>query len=111
MIDKIVKASIDRFEGGSINNNNNRYAIIYSDNYPNKKYDVPIELLDKNNIIKQEGVRVIIHLDENDEIIRLEYDKENTEKSKKRIKTKLKRLLTGRHLKINTGKVGTCTFL
>ena len=99
MADKIVKASIDRFEGGSINNNDKRYAIIYSDNYPNKKYDLPIELLEKNKIIKQTGIRVILYLDENDEILRLEYDKENTEKSKKRIKTKLKRLLTGRHLK------------
>ena len=69
--------------------------------YPNKKYDVPIELLDKNKIIKKSGIRVILYLDENGEIIRLEYDKENTEKSKRRIKTKLKRLLTGRHLKVN----------
>src|ERR687895_2021514 len=104
MTEKTIKGSLDRFEGGS-NNNNSKYAIIYSDKDPDKKYDVPVELLDKNNIIKQEGIRVIIHLDENDEIIRLEYDKENTEKSKKRIKTKLKRLLTGRHLKINTEKV------
>jgi Protein of unknown function (DUF3006) len=101
MADKIVKASIDRFEDVSINNNYKKYAIIYSDNYPNKKYDVPIELLEKNNIIKQAGIRVILYLDENNEIIRLEYDKENTEKSKKRIKTKLKRLLSGRHLKAN----------
>ena len=101
MADKIVKASIDRFEDVSINNNYKKYAIIYSDNYPNKKYDVPIELLEKNNIIKQAGIRVILYFDENDEIIRLEYDKENTEKSKKRIKTKLKRLLSSRHLKAN----------
>jgi hypothetical protein len=100
MTDRIVKASIDRFEGhDSINNNDKRYAVIYADNYPNKKYDVPIELLDKNNIMKQAGIRVVLYLDENDETIRLEYDKDNTEKSKKRIKTKLKRLLSGRHLK------------
>lgn len=99
MADKIVKASIDRFEAGSINNNYKKYAIIYSDNYPNKKYDVPIELFEKNNIIEQAGIRIILYLNENNEIIRLEYDKENTEKSKKRIKTKLKRLLSGRHLK------------
>ena len=100
MTEKIVKGSIDRFEGGS-NNNNSKYAVIYSDNYPNKKYDIPIQLLDKNNIIKKEGIRVIIHLDENDKISRLEYDKESTEKSKKRIRTKLKRLLSGKHLDVN----------
>jgi hypothetical protein len=32
------------------------------------RHDVPIELFDKNNIIKQEGIRVILYLDENDEI-------------------------------------------
>lgn len=100
MIEKTVKGSLDRFEGGS-NNNNTKYAIIYSDNDPDKKYDVPIELLDKNNIIKKEGIRLILHLDENDKIVNLEYDKESTEKSKKRIRTKLKRLLSGKHLDVN----------
>lgn len=98
--DKIVKGSIDRFEGGS-NNNNNKYAVIYSDNYPNKKYDIPIQLLDKNIIIKKEGIRVIIYLDKNDKVSNLEYDKESTEKSKRRIRTKLKRLLAGKHLDVN----------
>jgi hypothetical protein len=48
MTEKTVKGSLDRFEGGS-NNNNSKYAIIYSDKDPDKKYNVPIELLDKNN--------------------------------------------------------------
>ena len=102
MTEKTVKGSLDRFEGDSNNNNNdNKYAIIYSDKDPDKKYDVPIELLDKNNIIKKEGIRLILHLDENDKIVNLEYDKESTEKSKKRIRTKLKRLLSGKHLDVN----------
>lgn len=100
MIKKIVKGSLDRFEGGS-NNNDSKYAVIYSDKDLGKKYDVPIELLDKNNIIKKEGIRVIIHLDENDKIVNLEYDKDGTKKSKKRIRTKLKRLLSGKHLDVN----------
>ena len=100
MIEKTVKGSLDRFEGGS-NNNDSKYAVIYSDKDIGKKYDVPIELLDKNNIIKKEGIRVIIHLDENDKIVNLEYDKEDTKKSKKRIRTKLKRLLSGKHLNVN----------
>ena len=102
MTEKTVKGSLDRFEGDSNNNNNyNKYAIIYSDKDPDKKYDVPIELLDKNNIIKKEGIRLILHLDENDKIVNLEYDKERTEKSKKRIRTKLKRLVSGKHLDVN----------
>lgn len=102
MTEKTVKGSLDRFEGDSNNNNNDsKYAIIYSDKDPDKKYDVPIELLDKNNIIKKEGIRLILHLDENDKIVNLEYDKESTEKSKKRIRTKLKRLVSGKHLDVN----------
>jgi hypothetical protein len=102
MTEKTVKGSLDRFEDDSNNNNNDsKYAIIYSDKDPDKKYDVPIELLDKNNIIKKEGIRLILYLDENDKIVNLEYDKESTEKSKKRIRTKLKRLLSGKHLDVN----------
>lgn len=102
MTEKTVKGSLDRFEDDSNNNNNDsKYAIIYSDKDPDKKYDVPIELLDKNNIIKKEGIRLILHLDENDKIVNLEYDKESTEKSKKRIRTKLKRLVSGKHLDVN----------
>ncbi len=89
MTEKTVKGSLNRFEGGSnnnnskyagSNNNNSKYAIIYSDKDPDKKYNVPIELLDKNNIIKKEGIRVIIHLDENDKIESLEYDREYRKK-------------------------------
>jgi hypothetical protein len=58
-------------------------------------------VIGQNNIIKQEGIRVIIHLEENDKISSLEYDKQSTEKNKKRIKTKLKRLLSGKHLDVN----------
>ena len=52
-----------------------------------------------SSIKRKDGV--IIHLDENDKIESLNYDKESTEKSKKRIKTKLKRLLSGKHLDVN----------
>ena len=102
MINKIVKGSLDRFEAIS---NDSKYAIIYSDNDPSEKYDVPIELLSKNHIIKKEGIRVKIYLDENDKIVGLEYDKENTQKSKKRIQNKLNKLLSGKHLDVDKKSV------
>jgi len=86
---KTVKASLDRFE--------ENFAVVYSDEEDSIKFDIPRELVSPN--IK-EGSRVLVFVgEENNQVIKVELDKEGTEDARKRITSKFQRLLKGEHLK------------
>ena len=85
---KTVKASLDRFE--------ENFAVVYSDE-DDIKYDIPRELVSPN--IK-EGSRVLVFVgEENNQVIKVELDKQGTEDARKRITSKFQRLLKGEHLR------------
>jgi hypothetical protein len=88
-MEKVIRASLDRIEGD--------FAVVYSDHndyYQNNKFDVPAKLV-KN---AKPGTRLQLHI-ENDQIKRIEIDKEATEAAKDRIHKKYERLRKGRHLR------------
>lgn len=90
-MEKVIRASLDRIEGD--------FAVVYSDhddlhNNNNNKFDVPLELVKD----AKPGTRLQLHI-ENDQIKRIEIDKEATEGAKDRIHKKYKRLRKGRHLR------------
>jgi Protein of unknown function (DUF3006) len=88
---EIIKASLDRFEGD--------FAVIYSDK-DNKKFVVPRTLIDSSSdsgIQQKEGTRVLLYI-EDTEIIKVDINKEFTKQARRRIRNKLKRLLSREHL-------------
>jgi Protein of unknown function (DUF3006) len=88
---EIIKASLDRFEGD--------FAVIYSDK-DNKKFVVPRTLINSSSdsgIQQKEGTRVLLYI-EDTEIIKVDINKEFTKQARRRIRNKLKRLLSREHL-------------
>jgi hypothetical protein len=90
-MEKVIRASLDRIEGD--------FAVVYSDHddphhHNNNKFDVPLELVKD----AKPGTRLQLHI-ENDQIKRIEIDKEATEGAKDRIHKKYKRLRKGLHLR------------
>jgi Protein of unknown function (DUF3006) len=88
---KVIRASLDRIEGD--------FAVVYSDHdedddHHHNKFDVPLELLKD----AKPGMRLKLHI-ENDQIKRIEIDKEATEGARDRIYKKYERLRQGRHLR------------
>jgi hypothetical protein len=70
---KTVKASLDRFE--------ENFAVVYSDEDDSIKFDIPRELVSTN--IK-EGSRVLVFVqEENNQVIKVELDKEGTEDARR----------------------------
>ncbi len=88
MVEKMVRASLDRIEGD--------FAIVYADDGDDDyyKFDVPVELV--NNA--KPGMRLQLYI-ENNQIKRIEIDREATEEAKDRIRKKYEMLRQGRHLK------------
>jgi hypothetical protein len=88
---KVIRASFDRIEGD--------FAVVYydhdeDDHHHHNKFDVPLELLKD----AKPGMRLKLHI-ENDQIKRIEIDKEATERARDRIRKKYERLRQGRHLR------------
>ena len=73
-MEKVIRASLDRIEGD--------FAVVYSDDDDNhhNKFDVPLELVKD----AKPGMRLQLHI-ENDQIKRIEIDKEATERARDRI--------------------------
>ncbi len=90
MEDKVIKANLDRIEGD--------IAVVYTsddDGYDgHHKFDVPMELVNG----AKPGMRLQLHV-ENNQIKRIEIDREATKGAKDRIHTKYEMLRRGRHLK------------
>jgi hypothetical protein len=90
MVEKVIKASLDRIEGD--------FAVVYTDgggdNDDHHKFDVPVELV--NNA--KPGMHLQLHI-ENNQIKRIEIDREATEEARDRIRKKYEMLRRGRHLK------------
>jgi hypothetical protein len=90
MVEKMVWASIDRIEGD--------FAIVYTDDDGGgddyHKFDVPVELIND----AKPGMRLQLYI-ENNQIKRIEIDREATEEARDRIRKKYEMLRRGRHLK------------
>jgi hypothetical protein len=89
MVEKIIRASLDRIEGD--------FAIVYTDNGDDgdhHKFDVPVELVND----AKPGMRLQLYV-ENNQIKRIELDRESTEEARDRIRKKYEMLRRGRHLK------------
>jgi hypothetical protein len=93
MVEKTIRASLDRIEGD--------FAVVYTDNGGDdddddrRKFDVPVELVND----AKPGTRLQLHI-ENNQIKRIEIDREATEESRDRIRKKYEMLRRGRrHLK------------
>ena len=84
----MIRASLDRIEGD--------LAVVYAgdgdDNH--HRFDVPVKLV-KDAI---PGMRLQLHI-ENNQIKRIEIDREETEEARDRIRKKYEMLRRGRHLK------------
>ena len=93
-MEKVIRASLDRIEGD--------FAVVYPDHHDDddddhrapKKFDVPLELVKD----AKPGMRLQLHI-ENDQIERIEIDKEATDIARDRIRKKYERLRQGRHLR------------
>ncbi|HYY67796.1 MAG TPA: DUF3006 domain-containing protein [Nitrososphaeraceae archaeon] len=85
---KVIRASLDRIEGG--------FAVIYPDHdhHTQNKFDVPLKLVKD----AKPGMRLQLYM-ENNQIKRIEIDKEATDRARDRIHKKYERLRQGRHLK------------
>jgi hypothetical protein len=87
---KVIRASLDRIEGD--------FAVVYSDDDDDQdhrnKFDVPLELIRD----ARPGMRLQLHI-ENEQIKRIEIDREATEKARDRIHKKYERLQKGHHLR------------
>jgi hypothetical protein len=93
MVEKIIPASLDRIEGD--------FAVVYADDDGGDddrgaphKFDVPVELVNG----AKPGVRLQLHI-ENNQIKRIEIDREVTEEARDRIRKKYEMLRRGSHLK------------
>jgi Protein of unknown function (DUF3006) len=89
MVEKIIRASLDRIEGD--------FAVVYTDNGDDgdhHKFDVPVELVND----AKPGMRLQLYI-ENNQIKRIEIDRESTEEARDRIRKKYEMLRRGRHLK------------
>ena len=90
MVEKMVRASLDRIEGD--------FAIVYTDDgdddNDHHKFDVPVELVND----AKPGMRLHLYI-ENNQIKRIEIDREATEEARDRIRKKYEMLRRGRHLK------------
>jgi hypothetical protein len=90
MVEKIIRASLDRIEGD--------FAVVYTDDDggddDHHKFDVPVELVND----AKPGMHLQLHI-ENNQIKRIEIDREATEKARDRIRKKYEMLRRGRHLK------------
>jgi hypothetical protein len=92
MVEKIIQASLDRIEGD--------FAVVYidgdsdDDDDDHHKFDVPVELVND----AKPGTRLKLHI-ENNQIKRIEIDREATEGARDRIRKKYEMLRRGRHLK------------
>jgi hypothetical protein len=88
MVEKMVRASLDRIEGD--------FAIVYTDDGDDDhhKFDVPVELVND----AKPGMRLQLYI-ENNQIKRIEIDRESTEEARDRIRKKYEMLRRGRHLK------------
>ncbi|MFL6496473.1 MAG: DUF3006 family protein [Nitrososphaera sp.] len=89
MVEKVIKASLDRIEGD--------FAVVYADDDGNdghRKFDVPMKLVSD----AKPGMRLQLHI-ENNQIKRIEIDREATKGAKDRIHSKYEMLRRGRHLK------------
>jgi hypothetical protein len=88
MVEKMVRASLDRIEGD--------LAIVYTDDDDDDhhKFDVPVELV--NNA--KPGMRLQLYIEDN-QIKRIEIDRDATEEARDRIRKKYERLRRGHHLK------------
>ena len=91
MVEKIIRASLDRIEGD--------FAVVYTDNggdddEDHRKFDVPVELVND----AKPGMRLQLYIEDN-QIKRIEIDREATEEARDRIRKKYEMLRRGRHLK------------
>ena len=87
-MEKVIRASLDRIEGD--------FAVVYSDDDDDdhhNKFDVPLDLVKD----AKPGMRLQLHI-ENDQIKRIEIDKEATERARDRIHKKYERLRQGSDL-------------
>ena len=85
----MVRASLDRIEGD--------FAIVYTDDGDDDdhhKFDVPVELVND----AKPGMRLQLYI-ENNQIKRIELDREATDEARDRIRKKYEMLRRGRHLK------------
>jgi Protein of unknown function (DUF3006) len=88
MVEKMVRASLDRIEGD--------LAIVYTDDDDDDhhKFDVPVELVND----AKPGMRLQLYIEDN-QIKRIEIDRDATEEARDRIRKKYERLRRGHHLK------------
>jgi Protein of unknown function (DUF3006) len=90
MVEKMVRASLDRIEED--------VAIVYADDDDDDdyyhKFDVPVELIND----AKPGMRLQLFI-ENNQIKRIEIDRDETEEARDRIRKKYEMLRRGRHLK------------
>ena len=89
MVEKMVRASLDRIEGD--------FAIVYTDDGDDDdhhKFDVPLELVND----AKPGMRLQLYI-ENNQLKRIELDREATDEARDRIRKKYEMLRRGRHLK------------
>lgn len=84
---KTLTGTFDRFE-------DHEFAIVYSDE-DQRRFTVSSKLLPSD---LKEGSKVILTL-ENNIVKKIEFDKNETGRARKRIRTKLNRLIKGNHLK------------
>ena len=85
----MVRASLDRIEGD--------FAIVYTDDGDDDdhhKFDVPLELVND----AKPGMRLQLYI-ENNQLKRIELDREATDEARDRIRKKYEMLRRGRHLK------------
>jgi hypothetical protein len=91
-MEKVIRASLDRIEGD--------FAVIYPDHddhhhhLTQNKLDVPLKLVKD----AKPGMRLQLYM-ENNQIKRIEIDKEATDRARDRIHKKYERLRQDRHLK------------
>jgi Protein of unknown function (DUF3006) len=95
-MEKVIRASLDRIEGD--------FAVVHADHHDDdsadddeshkNKFDVPLELVKG----AKPGMRLQLYI-ENDQINRIEIDREATEAARDRIRKKYERLRRGRHLR------------
>ena len=88
MVKKVIRASLDRIEGD--------LAVVYADDDDDNhhRFDVPVKLVKD----AKPGMRLQLHI-ENNQIKRIEIDREATEEARDRIRKKYEMLRRRRHLK------------
>ena len=88
MVKKVIQASLDRIEGD--------LAVVYSDEGDDnhRRFDVPMKLVKD----AKPGMRLQLHI-ENNQIKRIEIDREATDEARDRIRKKYEMLRRGRHMK------------